>query len=222
MQPNFLATPQSFVIQRDGIVGTFFEKVPGDRTQILNGSVVTSTDAPGSVAYVAATNGKVKGKPSQRVLLSLHGPKLPVMSGTLEFTSLEEPEAEIFGALAGLALQVLPLLLGSQADSSTVKGSSQLIPIFVGPSSVSQGPMGNFSAPMAPEGIFDILSTIARTVVPVIAPVALDVAQQLLTKKHMQLEPDDVMFDFGGLIGDIVKVAAPIAGAALTELGKRF
>jgi hypothetical protein len=82
--------------------------------------------------------------------------------------------------------------------------------------------MGNFSAPMAPEGIFDILSTIARTVVPVIAPVALDVAQQLLTKKHMQLEPDDVMFDFGGLIGDIVKVAAPIAGAALTELGKRF
>lgn len=219
MQPNFLATPQKFIIDNTDSVSSFFETVSRNKQQQLNGSVVTSSDAPGSVAYVAACNGRCHKKPSQRLLMTIQSPTKPVMSGTLEFTSTDDPEEEFLGALAGLAMSVIPNLLGANADSAHFTESrSNLVPIIVGPSSAVLAEHGELSEGAMPDSVFGSLLDVAKTVVPVIAPVALDLAQQLFNKRET---PQGPMFDFGGIVGDIIKVAAPIAGAALTEIGKR-
>ncbi|TNJ38753.1 hypothetical protein [Phaeobacter sp. B1627] len=212
------ATPQLLMLHRDKATSSFLTSMAESEVVPLNGSVVTCADAPGAVAYTAASWGRYKGKPTQRVLLTVHSPNSVPINKTLEFRSPSNSAENALGfSLPGLALSIVEGLLHEEVDSADYVGRAQLVPLLLGPSSVA------LDTPVAPPetdelfGLVGGLVGLAATVIPAVAPVALDVAKQLLGKDDGY--SDEEMASIFGTIASIAKVAVPIAGTLLTSLG---
>ena len=217
MSAALQATPQPLAIHKEKITESFFMAAGSSDNTIVHGSAVTSPDAPGTIAYTSSSWGIRNGEATQRILVSVHSPQGMPFNKTLEFHTPPEGAALAGQSLPGLALSVFDGLFHETLDSAEYAANSTFVPLLMGPGSVALGQPQ--SAPSEEElaGILGGLLGIATTVIPAVAPVALDVAKQLFSKNGSTEEELGGIFD---TIADIAKVAVPIAGNVLTAVGK--
>ncbi|WP_282080901.1 hypothetical protein [Aquimarina algiphila] len=213
------AIPQLFSYVNDSM-SIFVNGTPPTPDSTIAGSMVSDTNKPGSIAFVATPNTQSSTQTMITNIVSNNS-----APSNRAFNFMLPPKALQESRPGQICLQVLPITTSlSNADSPLLhngKGSGNLIPIIVGPSSVSlaqpltteEMKLAGFKEDLGVDW-GGLLNGVTKAI-PVIADTGLKIYNELSSSSQSDTKSGVKVEGIFSSIGSVIDTAIPFAAALL-------